>query len=51
MASARETEFLAAMPRRFAIAEGPNSALSCLICAASTLTGGRPNYRFDGQRC
>src|SRR4029077_1926652 len=27
------------MPRRFAIAAGPSSALSCLICAASMLTG------------
>ena len=27
------------MPRRFAIAAGPNSALSRLICAASMLTG------------
>jgi hypothetical protein len=31
------------MPRRFAIAAGPNSARSCLICAASMLTG-RPLY-------
>jgi hypothetical protein len=27
------------MPRRFAIAAGPNSARSCLICTASMLTG------------
>jgi hypothetical protein len=27
------------MPSRFAIAAGPNVALSCLICAASILTG------------
>jgi hypothetical protein len=31
------------MPRRFAIAAAPNVALSCLICAASMLTG-RPLY-------
>ncbi len=31
------------MPSFFAIASGPNSALSCLICAASMLTG-RPLY-------
>src|SRR3954447_20336423 len=31
------------MPRRFAIAAGPNSGLSCLICAASILTG-QPLY-------
>ena len=37
------------MPRRFAIAAGPNVARSCLICAASMLTG-RPYVLAGGLR-